>query len=120
MTSVEEKQDIVERGVKAQALMDKNLATAHKQATAYAKVIEDAVLAGFFSSGLEAKRMLAEARSLPGKIAECALLAAVLHQSGTQLAIDNEVDLGSVSSVGGVEFVKRETGEMTIMGGGGR
>lgn len=120
MTSVEQKQDIVERGVKAQALIDKHLAAAHKQAASYAKVIEDAVEDGFFTSGLEAKRMLAEARSLPGKIAECAMLAAILHQSGTQLAIDNDVDLGTVQTVGGVDFVKRDDGMMHPMGGGGR
>lgn len=119
MTNTEQKQAIVTKGVKAQASIDKSLATAHRAAQQYAKAIEEAVKSGFFSSGLEAKRMLAEARALPGKIAEAAQLAAVLHQSGTMLAVENEVDLGTVTNVGGVEFVKK-SGGFTTMGGGGR
>lgn len=114
-----DKQDIVQRGVEAQALIDKHLAGAYKAAVKYAKVIEDAVAAGFFDSGLEAKRQLAEARTLPGLIANAAQSAAVLHQSGTDLAVANEVDLGTVTTVGGVDFVKRDGG-FTTMGGGGR
>lgn len=114
-----EKSEIVSRGVKAQAVVDKNLATAHRGAVQYAKVIEDAVKNGMFDSGLEAKRMLAQARSLPGKIAEVAQLAADLHITGTALAVANDVDLGTVTTVGGVEFVKRDGG-MSTMGGGGR
>lgn len=120
MTANQKKTEIVTRGVTAQALVDKHLAQAFKFASEYAGVIEDAVKAGFFSSGLEAKAMLAEARSLPGQVAECALAAAMLHQSGTQLAIDNEVDLGSVTTVGGVPFTKRDDGGFTTQGGGGR
>ncbi|MCA0344755.1 MAG: hypothetical protein LCH99_34275 [Proteobacteria bacterium] len=117
MTDTATKTAIVERGVKAQALADKYLASAYKQANAYAKVIEDAVKNGFFTDALEAKRMLAQSRTVAGKVAEAAELLAVLHLSGTQLAIDNEVDLGTVSSVGGVPFVKR-TGGIVVMGGG--
>lgn len=111
-------QEIVQKGVKAQAVIDKNLAGAYRAAGQYAKVIEDAVKAGMFDSGLEAKHMLAQARSLPGKIAEAARLAAELHISGTDLAIANDVDLGTISTVGGVEFVKRGGGMSTMSGGG--
>ncbi|WP_421591287.1 hypothetical protein [Shinella sp. M27] len=119
MTDTATKTAIVERGVKAQALGDKYLAAALKQANAYAKVVEDAVKNGFFTDALEAKRMLAQARTVAGQIAAAAESLAELHQSGTQLAIDNEVDLGSVSTVGGVPFVKR-TGGVVVFGGGGR
>jgi len=112
------KTEIVTRGVKAQAVIDKNLAGAHRAAVQYAKVIEDAVKGGMFGSGLEAKHMLAQARSLPGKIAEAAALAAELHISGTELAVANDVDLGTVETVGGVTFVRREDGMSTMSGGG--
>ncbi len=114
------KEAIVERGVKAQALIDRHLAAAHKAANAYAKVIEDAVRNGFYANGLTAKYDLAHARSLPGKIAEAAKLGAELHLAGTQLAKDNEVDLGTVEKVGGVDFVRRSSDGMTIMSGGDR
>lgn len=113
-----EKSEIVSRGVKAQAVVDKNLATAHRGAVQYAKVIEDAVKNGMFDSGLEAKRMLAQARSLPGMIAVAAAHAADLHITGTALAVANDVDLGTVTTVGGVEFVKRDGGMSTMSGGG--
>lgn len=119
MTDTAAKAAIVERGVKAQALGDKYLASAWKQANAYAKVVEDAVKNGFFTDALEAKRMLAQARTVAGQIAGAAETLAELHQSGTHLAIDNEVDLGSVSTVGGVPFVRREGG-VVVLGGGGR
>ncbi len=120
MTTQEEKQKIVEKGVKAQALIDRHTAGAYKAALQYAKVIEDAVKNEFFTDPLEAKRMLAEARALPGMIAKAAEKAAELHQSGTKLAIDNDADLGSVTSVGGVDFVRRDDGMVHPMGGGGR
>jgi len=120
MATQEEKYKIVERGVNAQAQINKYLAKAHKAAEDYADVIADAVENGFFASGLTAKRDLSHARTLPGKIAEAALVGAELHILGTQLATDNEVDLGSVTSVGGVDFVKRDNGGITIMSGGDR
>jgi len=51
-------------------------------------------------------------------IAEVARLAADLHITGTALAVANDVDLGTVTTVGGVEFVKREDGMSTMSGGG--
>lgn len=113
------KQNITEKGIKAQALMDKHATAGYRAAMQYAKVVEEAIKAEFFSDALEAKRMLAQARTLPGLFAKAAEIAAELHKSGTQLAIENEADLGSVSSVGGVPFAKR-SGGMTTMGGGGR
>lgn len=120
MTTPEIKTAIVERGVKSQALLDKHLASAHKQAKAYEKVIEAGVSNGFFSSGLEAKLHLAKTRMIAGKIAEAAALAAELHIVATQVTTDNGVDLGSVTTVGGVPFVKRDDGMMSPMSGGGR
>ena len=97
-------EEIVQLGVKNQALIDKHLTLAHKAATAYAeKVIAPAIEVGMFGKALEAKLMLAQARSLPGKIAEAAKLGAELHISGTAVAIANGVDdLGSPATVGGV------------------
>ncbi|MCZ7855992.1 hypothetical protein O9X81_05145 [Agrobacterium salinitolerans] len=118
MTTTEKKSEIVANGVDAQALLDRHLAKAYRAGVLYAQVIEEAVKNGFFVNPLEAKRMLAQARSLSGKIAEAAELAAELHLSGTQLAKDNDVDLGSVTSVGGVDFVRRDTGMITPFGGG--
>lgn len=118
MTTTEKKSEIVSNGVDAQALLDKYLAKSYRAGMRYAQVIEEAVKNGFFVNPLEAKRMLAQARSLSGKIAEAAELAAELHLSGTQLAKDNDVDLGSVITVGGVDFVRRDTGMITPFGGG--
>lgn len=114
------KEDAVDLGVKAQALIDKHLTAARKAANQYADAIETAIETGMFSSRLEAKRMLAEARALPGKIAECAQAAADLHISGTALAVANGVDLGTVATVGGIAWPEPAEGEMTTFGGGGR
>lgn len=118
MTTTDKKSEIVANGVEAQALLDRHLAKAYRAGVLYAQVIEDAVRNGFFVNPLEAKRMLAQARSISGKVAEAAELAAELHLSGTQLAKDNNVDLGSVTTVGGVDFVRRDTGMITPFGGG--
>ena len=111
------KEDIVQRGVEAHALIDKHLARAFKAAEKYAGVVENAITAGMFQGrALVAKEMLADARSLPGEIAAAARHAAHLHRSGTDVAIANDVDLGTVTSVGGVEL----PASIGIMGGGGR
>lgn len=109
------KEEVVSDGVDAQALMDRHLTKAIKAAERYGKAIEGAINTEMFSSALEAKLMLAQARALSGKIAECAAEAARLHISGTALAVANGVDLGSVTTVGGVPFPG-----MSTMGGGGR
>lgn len=95
-------QEIVAAGVKEQALIDKHLTLAYKAAVRYSKVIENAITEGMITQALSAKKMLADARSLPGKVADAASAAAVLHISGTSVAIANDVDLGSPLSVGGV------------------
>ncbi|MGA1801496.1 hypothetical protein [Rhizobium sp. HT1-10] len=110
-----EMQDIVAAGVKEQALIDKHLALAYKAAGRYSKVVENAVIAGMIPKALDAKKMLAESRVLPGKIAEAAVLGAELHISGTAVAVANDVDLGSPVSVGGVKI-----GGFHTEGGGGR
>jgi hypothetical protein len=109
------KEDIVADGVKAQALMDKHLTAAMKAAERYAGAIKDAIEAEMFEKALEAKLILAQARTLPGQIAACAAAAASLHISGTELAKANNVDLGSVTTLGGVDWPG-----MSTMGGGGR
>ena len=61
------------------------------------------------------KQFLAEHRELPGIITHAAAFAARLHNTGTAIAEDNGVDLGSVTSVGGVML-----GGFHAEGGGGR
>lgn len=110
-----EMQDIVTAGVKEHALIDKHLTLAFKAAHRYSKVIENAVVAGMIPKALDAKKMIAESRMLPGKIAEAASHAATLHISGTAVAVANDVDLGSPATVGGVTI-----GGFHVEGGGGR
>lgn len=110
-------EEIIQRGVKEHALIDKHLELARKAAHRYAEqVVKPAVEVGMFPKALEAKKMLAHARSLPGKIAEAALHGADLHISGTAVAAANGVDdLGSPATVGGVTL-----GGIHTDGGGGR
>lgn len=107
--------DIVAAGVKEQAIIDKHLTLAYKASARYSKVVENAIAAGMFPKALDAKQMLADARVLPGKVAEAASSAAALHISGTAVAIANDVDLGTPVSVGGVKL-----NAIHIDGGGGR
>lgn len=104
-------------GVKEHALIDKHLTLAHKAANRYAeKVIAPAIEAGMFNKALEAKVMLAHARSLPGVIAMAMKHGADLHVSATAVAIANGVDtLGSPATVGGVTL-----GGIHTDGGGDR
>ncbi len=107
-------EQIVEAFVKNHALLDKHLAAAHKVAQKMAKDVEEGIGLGMVR-GLEAKSFLAGHRKLPGVVADAALYGSELHKQGTKIAQDNGVDLGSLTTVGGVTI-----GGVVVMGGGGR
>ena len=102
---------IVAAGVKAQSEIDMHLTKAYKAALRLAKVTEDGVAAGMVPKAIAAKLIIAEARELPGLIANAAVAAAKLHTKQTIICQENGVDTPRPDSVGGV---------MVPMGGGGR
>lgn len=113
MAKTRSPEDIVAAFVKNHALVDKHLAAAYQAALAMAKDTEEGISTGMMSDALDAKDFLATHRELPGLIARSASFAADLHKRGTAIAKANGVDLGSVTTVGGVLF-----GGIVIMGGG--
>lgn len=106
--------DIVASFVANHALVDKHLAAAYRAAMKMAKETEDGIKAGMVTQ-IEAKLFLAQHRAAAGEIANVAALFAELHKSGTAIAKANGVDLGNLTTVGGVALPQPE---FTTMSGG--
>lgn len=106
--------DLVASFVANHALVDKHLAAAYRAAMKMAKETEDGIKAGMVTQ-LEAKLFLAQHRSAAGKIADIAAIFAELHKIGTEHAKANGVDLGRLTTVGGVQLPEPE---FTTMSGG--
>lgn len=102
MSQLTDMQDIAEAGVQAQAGLDHHLTKALEAAAINTSVTCDGVAAGMVNSPLKAKLLIAKARSLEGAIAYAAVLAAELHIDQTKICKDNNVDTGTLASVGGV------------------
>lgn len=96
-------EEVVGAFVKDHALVDKHLAAAYKAAIRMAKNVEVGIVMGMVKQ-LEAKSFLAEHRAAAGEIAAVAETFAELHIIGTGHAKANGVDLGSMSSIGGVSL----------------
>lgn len=103
-------QEIAAAGAAAQADIDKHLSKAYHAAQRLAHITEEGVKAGMITKAIAAKMMLADARVLPGLIANAALHAANLHRGQTDACIRNNCDIPTPSEAGGV----------VIQGGGGR
>lgn len=104
-------EDIVTAGVTAQASIDKHLARAYQKAEALTRATERGVEEGMVQ-GIAAKKIIADARSAQGKIAEAAAAFAVLHRAQTDACIEAGADLGTVTTAGGITI-----GGMSTMGG---
>lgn len=102
-------EDIVASFVKNHALADKHLAAAFKAAERMAKDVDEGIRANMVTQ-LEAKLFQAQHRAAPGLIAAAAVALAELHIKGTELAQRNKVDLGKLTSVGGVPLVVTKDG----------
>ena len=102
--------EVTAAGVAAQAAIDKHLTAAYKAALKLSKVTERGVELGMVTKAIAAKTIIADARSLPGQIAEVAALAARLHAEQTRICQANDCDTPSPDTAGGV----------VILGGGGR
>lgn len=96
--------EIVSAFVADHAIVDKHLAAAYRAALRMAKNVEEGIKAGMLKP-LQAKSFLAEHRGAAGKIADVAADFADLHVIGTEHAKANGVDLGSLTSVGGVQLL---------------
>ncbi len=106
--------DIVAAFVENHALVDKHLAAAYRAAMKMAKDVEEGIKAGM-TTQIEAKLFLAQHRAAAGDIADVAATFAALHSQGSGIAQRNGVDLGRLTTVGGVELPQPE---IVIMGGG--
>lgn len=109
-----EPSDIVAAFVANHALVDKHLASAYRAAMKMAKDVEEGIKAELVTQ-LDAKLFLAQHRAAVGEIAKVAALFAELHKTGTEIAKANGVDLGRLTSVGGVQLPEPD---FTTMGGG--
>ncbi len=107
-------EEIVSAFVTNHALVDKHLAAAYKAALKMAKDVEEGIKAGM-STQIEAKSFLAQHRAAAGSVAEVAAIFAELHRDGTESAKANGVDLGRLTTVGGVALPEPE---FTTMDGG--
>lgn len=96
-------EQIVSAFVKDHAIVDKHLAAAYKAALRMARSAEEGIKIGMVKQ-FEAKSFLAEHRAAAGEIAAVAAVFADLHIIGTEHAKANGVDLGSMTSVGGVQL----------------
>lgn len=103
-------EELVAAGVKTQAAIDKHLTAAYKEAVKLSKITEEGVSLGMVPKAIAAKTIIADARSLPGRVAETAAFAARLHAEQTRICQANGVDTPAPASVGGIG----------ILGGGDR
>lgn len=101
MAELETIQDVVTAGVEAQAQIDRHLAKAYEWAAKLVKVTERGVELGMVQ-GIDAKGIIAQARSCQGKVADVALEFAVLHEAQTQICKNNNADLGDIATAGGI------------------
>lgn len=102
-------EEIVASFVKNHALADKHLAAAFKAAERMVKDVDEGIRANMVTQ-LEAKLFQAKHRAAPGLIATAATALAELHIEGTAIAKRNKVDVGKLTSVGGVPLVVTKDG----------
>lgn len=102
-------EEIVANFVRNHALVDKHLAAAFKAAERMVKDTDEGIRANMVTQ-LEAKLFQAQHRAAPGLIAAAAAAFAELHIKGTELAQRNKVDLGKLTSVGGVPLIVTKDG----------
>lgn len=107
-------EDIVASFVANHALVDKHLAAAYRAALKMAKDTEEGIKVGMVSQ-LDAKSFLARHRAAAGDIAAVAATFSDLHVSGVAIAKANNVDLGTLTTVGGVAL---PVPEFSTMDGG--
>ena len=104
--------DIVSAGVDDHVRLDKHLARAYAVGVHLVQVTERGVEEGMIQ-GIAAKQVIADARAALGLVAVAAAAYAKLHQVQTDACVADEVDLGSVTTAGGVVI-----GGVSVMGGG--
>lgn len=109
--ALETLEEIVTAGVTAQASIDKHLALAYKAAEKLTKVTARGIEEGLVQ-GIAAKKIIGDARAAQGKIAEVASLFAALHEAQTAACVAAGVDLGSVTTAGGITI-----GGASVLGG---
>lgn len=105
-------EEVVDAGVKAQAAIDRHLAAAYKAAAQLTKVTERGVALGMVQ-GIGAKKIIGDARAAQGHVAAVASVFAQLHHVQTEACKAAGMDMGSVTSAGGVLI-----GGVSTMGGG--
>lgn len=93
--------EVVAAGVEAQAKIDKYLAKAYDAARDLTAVTERGVELGMVR-GIDAKIIIGDVRSLQGRIGEIAANFGLLHQRQTDACKEAGVDLGNVTTAGGV------------------
>jgi len=96
-------EEIVSAFVKDHAIVDKHLAAAYKAALRMAKNVDEGIKIGMVTQ-IAAKQFQSKHRAAAGEIASVAAVFADLHVIGTEHAKANGVDLGSMTSVGGVSL----------------
>lgn len=102
--------EVADAGVRAQSELDAALTEAYNAAMRLVEVTERGLELGMVSKAIAAKTILADTRSIPGKIAAVAADAARLHAEQTKICQLNGCDTPAPASVGGI----------SIMGGGDR
>lgn len=107
-------EEVVQAGVEAQAQIDRYLAKAYAHAKKLTEATEKGVELGMVQ-GIAAKSIIGRARHLQGAIGALAADFALLHREQTDACIDAGVDLGSVTTAGGITI-----GGVSTQGGGGR
>jgi hypothetical protein len=104
--------EIVDAGVLAQFEIDKFLTKAYEAAGRLVEVTKRGIEEGMVQ-GIAAKTIIADARAAQGSIAVVAAQFAVLHQAQTDACVAAGVDMGSISTAGGVTI-----GGVSPLGGG--
>lgn len=94
-------QDVADAGVQAQADLDRRLFKSLESARMNTAVTEAGVAMGMVKP-LAGKLLIAKAREIEGALAYAARLAAELHIEQTKVCVENGVDTGTLTTVGGV------------------
>ena len=94
--------EVANAGVRAQHELDVALTEAYNAAMRLVEVTEVGLQLGMMTKAIAAKTILADARTIPGQIADAAFAAAELHARQTVICQECGVDTPAPASVGGV------------------
>lgn len=109
---METMEEVAAEGIIAQANIDRYLSKAYKAALRNVEVTERGVELGM-ARDVKAKLVIARARAAAGSVALAAEIAAELHQLQVEICQANDVDLGNLTTAGGITI-----GGFSTEGGG--